>query len=92
MMSPQIRTQPCKLVLSTLLPSFLQVISAHAKPMHSVLESIVDPTPHAASIVIPIVTGFVQWIYNAYKQSYAFLALLYENAKQSISGHSCYNV
>ena len=74
-MTSQIPTQPCKSVLLTLPPHFLQVVSAHAKSLQSVLMSIVDSIPHAAPIMIPIVvTGFLaQWIYNVYKQSYAFL-------------------
>ena len=78
MMNLQIPTRPCKSVVSTLPPYFLQVVSAHAKSLLGALTSILGSTLHTAPIVLPIVlTGFlVQWIYDVYKQSYVFLVVL----------------
>jgi hypothetical protein len=80
MTSRQIPTQLCESVLSTLLPTFLQVVSARVYSLLGALTALIGGlTAPAAPIVLPIVASLflVKWLYDVYEQSYVFLAMPY---------------
>jgi hypothetical protein len=71
--------------VSTLLPYFLQVVRGHAYSLLGALPKLIGGSAaHPAPIMLPFVASLflVKWIYDVYDQSYVFLAMPCQNAKQ----------